>query len=88
MSKIMIVKSREWGKMPAIHVVPGQLRLLINKSGNPVANEWLRLIGDSRIEEITVADSEMDSIVNFIKCIGLISRDVARTMTSNENQNY
>lgn len=69
--KILIIKPTEWGAMPVLHSIPPQLRILAAK--HPVAQEWIRLIDESKIDELPIDDANYPDVIKALQNVGLIN---------------
>jgi hypothetical protein len=67
---IAIILKTGWGDMPMVHAMPTQLRTLIAASGHPVAKRWLELFDQTRCQEISLSDSDMEKVRGFLKSLG------------------
>lgn len=70
MSRVLILKSPTWGGMPVLHAVPYQLRILAAK--HPVAQEWLRLVDTSQIEEVIIEEDAYPRLIEALREAGII----------------
>jgi hypothetical protein len=68
--QVLIMKSKGWGGMPLMRAIPSQLRMLAR--GNPVAEEWLRLVDASRFQEIVIDDDVYPRAIAALQQAGII----------------
>lgn len=75
MARVLIIKSPAWGGMPLMRTIPLQLRILAH--GHPVAEEWLRLVDQSRVEEVVIDDATYPRLIDVLQVMGMINADRA-----------
>jgi hypothetical protein len=57
--------------MPLMRAIPSQLRMLAR--GNPVAEEWLRLVDASRFHEIVIEDELLPRAIDALQSAGILN---------------